>query len=215
MSSKKKRVADGSESESDQEEEFEPEEEKEDGGSAEEQLSDSAEEEKPKKRPAKKKAKASAKSSENRPSKKVKKAEETEFVFELSKMRKCTVGTFKGMVLVNIREYYTDKNSGEEKPGYKGLALQANQWASLMTRVSDIDAAAQSSEEVKFDLGGKKKCSVREFKGKTLVDLREYYEDKNTGEEKPGKKGISLSTEQWLALKDAADDIDEAVKMFS
>mmetsp|Transcript_3080 Transcript_3080/g.5663 ORF Transcript_3080/g.5663 Transcript_3080/m.5663 type:complete len:207 (-) Transcript_3080:330-950(-) len=163
----------------------------------------------------KKKAKASAKSSENRPSKKVKKAEETEFVFELSKMRKCTVGTFKGMVLVNIREYYIDKNSGEEKPGYKGLALQANQWASLMTRVSDIDAAAQSSEEVKFDLGGKKKCSVREFKGKTLVDLREYYEDKNTGEEKPGKKGISLSTEQWLALKDAADDIDEAVKMFS
>lgn len=33
------------------------------------------------------------------------------------------MGTFKGNVLVNIREFYTDKNSGEERPGNKGIAL--------------------------------------------------------------------------------------------
>lgn len=46
-------------------------------------------------------------------------------------------------------------------------------------------------------LGKMKFVDVREFKGMTLIDIREYYEDKNTGELKPGKKGISLQADQW------------------
>ena len=42
---------------------------------------------------------------------------------------------------------------------------------------------------------------VREFKGKTYIDIREYYVDKNTMDTKPGKKGISLSCEQYQKLK--------------
>jgi len=42
---------------------------------------------------------------------------------------------------------------------------------------------------------------VREFKGKTYVDIREYYVDKNTMETRPGKKGISLNCEQYQKLK--------------
>ncbi|CAD6573219.1 MAG: hypothetical protein CYPHOPRED_005099 [Cyphobasidiales sp. Tagirdzhanova-0007] len=52
------------------------------------------------------------------------------------------------------------------------------------------------------DLGNKKRVTVREFKGKILIDIREFYEDKNTEEIKPGKKGISLSFEQWETLKE-------------
>lgn len=37
-------------------------------------------------------------------------------------------------------------------------------------------------------LGKKKQVSVRKFNGVNLVDIREYYEDKATGELKPGKK---------------------------
>ena len=33
-----------------------------------------------------------------------------------------------------------------------------------------------------------------------LIDIREYYDDKKSGEEKPGKKGISLNPDQWNAL---------------
>ena len=33
------------------------------------------------------------------------------------------------------------------------------------------------------------------------ADIREFYEDKTTGEEKPGSKGIALNMDQWLRLK--------------
>jgi hypothetical protein len=58
----------------------------------------------------------------------------------------------------------------------------------------------RSDQQDIFDLGGKKKASVSVFKGKALVNIREYYLDKATGEEKPGSKGIALNVEQWEAL---------------
>lgn len=45
-----------------------------------------------------------------------------------------------------------------------------------------------------IDLGKKKHATVRAFKGIPLLDVREFY-DAN-GEEKPGKKGISLTLDQ-------------------
>merc|ERR1719367_2204895 len=50
-------------------------------------------------------------------------------------------------------------------------------------------------------VGGMKFVKVREFKGKTYIDIREYYVDKKTMETKPGKKGISLNCEQYQKLK--------------
>ncbi|CCA67585.1 hypothetical protein PIIN_01413 [Serendipita indica DSM 11827] len=53
---------------------------------------------------------------------------------------------------------------------------------------------------------GTRRVTIREFKGKTYVDIREFYVDKQTSESKPGKKGISLTVEEWhdlLRVKDA------------
>lgn len=60
-----------------------------------------------------------------------------------------------------------------------------------------------------FDLGNKRKVSVREFKGKVLIDIREFYmkDDKDM----PGKKGIALSAEQWRKLMESADEISAAI----
>ncbi|XP_035667172.1 activated RNA polymerase II transcriptional coactivator p15-like isoform X2 [Branchiostoma floridae] len=60
-----------------------------------------------------------------------------------------------------------------------------------------------------IQLSNKRYVSVREFKGKCLIDIREYYDA--GGELKPGKKGISLTTDQWRRLKEAVDDIDEKI----
>ncbi|KAJ7385407.1 Transcriptional coactivator [Desmophyllum pertusum] len=61
-----------------------------------------------------------------------------------------------------------------------------------------------------FELTSKRKVSVREFKGRVLVDIREFYE--SDGEMKPGRKGISLQLEQWEKLKNLVGDIDEAIE---
>lgn len=51
-----------------------------------------------------------------------------------------------------------------------------------------------------FTLSANRRISLRPWKGKMLIDIREYYTDA-VGEEKPGKKGISLSEEQFDTLK--------------
>ncbi|KAH0827819.1 hypothetical protein J3R83DRAFT_3444 [Lanmaoa asiatica] len=73
------------------------------------------------------------------------------------------------------------------------------------------------------DLGKKKRAAVRSYKGQSFsahaypihspwmtgqvyVDVREFYS--TDGDEKPGRKGISLAMEQWEALKRSVSTID-------
>ncbi|BGP24960.1 transcription coactivator [Rhodotorula toruloides] len=59
------------------------------------------------------------------------------------------------------------------------------------------------------DLAPLRRVTVRKFKGKTLIDIREFYNgDKGVA---PGKKGISLSVEQWDRLKKAVSTVDELI----
>lgn len=58
-------------------------------------------------------------------------------------------------------------------------------------------------------LDSKKRITVREFKGKVYIDIREFYEKNGTF--LPGKKGISLTPEQWRKLLSLGDDVNEAV----
>ena len=50
-----------------------------------------------------------------------------------------------------------------------------------------------------INLGMKKRIAVRKYKGHSLIDIREMYE--KDGEEKPGKKGISLNLTQFNTIK--------------
>ena len=53
-------------------------------------------------------------------------------------------------------------------------------------------------------LNGRKpeKISVNIFDGNLKVHIRHFYEVKETGEEKPGKHGITLSVDEWNTLKE-------------
>lgn len=81
-------------------------------------------------------------------------------------------------------------------------------------RKSKSASGSNEAEEKKFMLSKNRFATVREFRGRVMVDIREFYTD-SEGDLKPGKKGISLSTDQWAKLKDRIDDIDEAVKDMS
>ncbi|CAK5281745.1 unnamed protein product [Mycena citricolor] len=66
----------------------------------------------------------------------------------------------------------------------------------------DHDVLIQTSPDgSKFiELGKTKRVTVREFKGSTFIDIREFYVEKGSGDMKPGKKGISLTVDQASAL---------------
>merc|ERR1712110_995260 len=71
------------------------------------------------------------------------------------------------------------------------------------------DALNDGSGEPSWSLGNMKFAKVRQFKGKTYIDIREYYVDKSTMETKPGKKGISMNVEQYCKLKEILSEIDD------
>lgn len=72
---------------------------------------------------------------------------------------------------------------------------------------NDVKVFTSPDGERYVQLGQKKRVTVREFKGKILVDIREFY-GKDREDEKPGKKGISLNPDQWACLKKSISTID-------
>ncbi|GLD92649.1 hypothetical protein PINS_up001228 [Pythium insidiosum] len=155
---------------------------------------------------------------------------EDERVFQLSSKRRVTVRRWKSTPLIDIREYYDD--NGVTKPGKKGISLSKDQWQTLLRLAREIDEAVALVEDdsvdphslhhvkerivvpgeertIAFTLSSKRRITVRFFRTSVLVDLREYYEQGN--EMKPGKKGISLSKEQWRSLIRMESDIREAL----
>ncbi|KDQ21743.1 hypothetical protein BOTBODRAFT_26169 [Botryobasidium botryosum FD-172 SS1] len=94
-----------------------------------------------------------------------------------------------------------------KRSGTKATAEEASKVNKKENKTNDEDEeygteVRETKEGEKYVmLGPKRRVTVREFKGKPLVDIREFYVDKGTGEEKPGNKGIALSIEQWELLK--------------
>lgn len=73
------------------------------------------------------------------------------------------------------------------------------------------NSEALNETEVVVPLDSKKQVTVRKFNNINLVDIREFYEDKVSGEKKPGKKGISLTEDLWKKLVASAPEIQAAL----
>ncbi|KAL6839835.1 hypothetical protein ACP4OV_029645 [Aristida adscensionis] len=59
-------------------------------------------------------------------------------------------------------------------------------------------------------LSTKRRVTLSEFRGKTLVSIREFYF--KDGKEMPTSKGISLTVEQWEAFRNSVPAIEDAIK---
>ncbi|KAI3523943.1 hypothetical protein L2E82_04007 [Cichorium intybus] len=59
------------------------------------------------------------------------------------------------------------------------------------------------------DVSKNRRVSVRNWQGRVVVDIREFY--MKDGKQMPGKKGISLSMDQWKELRAHVDEIDKAL----
>ncbi|KIW69064.1 hypothetical protein, variant [Phialophora macrospora] len=78
--------------------------------------------------------------------------------------------------------------------------------------------AFRPSSKVQIDADGNKfweiaktrRVTISEFKGQTMVGIREYYE--KDGQWLPGKKGISLTLEQYSALIQVTPQIEDLLK---
>nr|BAN21015.1 RNA polymerase II transcriptional coactivator [Riptortus pedestris] len=98
----------------------------------------------------------------------------------------------------NSKRSDSTSDSGPDDPEPKPAAKKAK------------TSTAKDDDEPSWAIDTKRFVKVREFKGKVMVDIREYYDA--GGEMKPGKKGICLSVQQWRKLVDVIDEVDKAIK---
>ena len=73
------------------------------------------------------------------------------------------------------------------------------------------ESASEGDEKSGWELGRMRRVTINEFRGNKLIDIREYYTDKSSGEDKPGKKGISLKPEEWKKLLAIGEKVLNAV----
>ncbi|KAF2088562.1 PC4-domain-containing protein [Saccharata proteae CBS 121410] len=83
------------------------------------------------------------------------------------------------------------KSAGDAKTGKKEVQLGKRKYE---------DGAAY------WELSSQRRVTVSEFKGKSMVNIREYYE--KDGKSLPGRKGISLSLEQYSTLLSVLPDVE-------
>ncbi|XP_024516175.1 RNA polymerase II transcriptional coactivator KELP-like isoform X1 [Selaginella moellendorffii] len=113
---------------------------------------------------------------------------------------------FKGFVkqliqeFVSARQDKSKRGEEEEEKGDENAGSQESSKAML----------AEGEDEIICQLSGKRNVSVQNFRGKALVSIREYYE--KDGKTLPSSKGISLTIDQWEALKKELPAIRQAIE---
>ncbi|KAG8730849.1 hypothetical protein FRC11_005653 [Ceratobasidium sp. 423] len=106
------------------------------------------------------------------------------------------------------REVESDEeSSGEEAPVVSKKPTSGSGSVSVPVPDKQTDADGNTY----FEISGKRRVTVRPFNGLKLVDIREMYTDRASGELRPGKKGISLSEEQFMGLVNVHGAISQAL----
>ncbi|CAE6441039.1 unnamed protein product [Rhizoctonia solani] len=105
----------------------------------------------------------------------------------------------------------TRKVESDEESSADEAPVLSKKPASGSVSVPVPDKQTNAEGDTYFEISGKRRVTVRAFNGLKLVDIREMYTDKASGELRPGKKGISLSEEQFMGLVNVHGAISQAL----
>ncbi|XP_022333591.1 activated RNA polymerase II transcriptional coactivator p15-like isoform X2 [Crassostrea virginica] len=115
------------------------------------------------------------------------------------------------------KEFISSSESDSDSDQPKQKKLKVEKKVKKESKKEEKKETSSSSKgpggEHMFQLSKMRFATVSEFRGNVMVGIREFYDA--GGELRPGKKGISLTKEQWTRLKEQIDEIDDAVKEFS
>ncbi|KAK5456988.1 hypothetical protein LTS15_004768 [Exophiala xenobiotica] len=89
--------------------------------------------------------------------------------WEISRGRRVTISDYKGMTLVNIREYY--QRDSEWLPGKKGISLTVEQYSALIDAMPQIEGLLRKQGE---------KVSRPKYDGSALVEDDQPQDDEDT-----------------------------------
>ncbi|CAE6470516.1 unnamed protein product [Rhizoctonia solani] len=105
----------------------------------------------------------------------------------------------------------TRKVDSDEESSVEEAPVLRKKPASGTVSVPVPDKQTDAEGNTYFEISGKRRVTVRAFNGLKLVDIREMYTDRASGELRPGKKGISLSEEQFMGLVNVHGAISQAL----
>jgi hypothetical protein len=94
----------------------------------------------------------------------------------------------------------------QQKKRLKTTTADSSSSSAAATSITEGEKVADG---IRFSLSNKRFLTVKKWKGKSLIDVREFYEKDN--QVLPGKTGISLTVEQWDALKGLIGSVDAAL----
>ncbi|KAI1107146.1 PC4-domain-containing protein [Jackrogersella minutella] len=77
---------------------------------------------------------------------------------------------------------------------------------------STADSGKDNEGNSFWSLSGTRRATISDFKGKTFINIREYYTDSSSGDLRPGKKGIMLTPEQYNKLLEAIPSINAELR---
>ncbi|CAK7202979.1 hypothetical protein SEUCBS139899_005706 [Sporothrix eucalyptigena] len=110
-----------------------------------------------------------------------------------------------------------EKRSYSETDGGAGKLAKKTSGSDVATSKAKKNGSAgvppkgQDQEGNAFwELSKLRRIGIAHFRNTTLINIREYYEQ--GGQMRPGKKGISLSLDQYKALIRAIPDINAALR---
>lgn len=111
-----------------------------------------------------------------------------------------------------LSEEYVNSDSDNESNSQGNTDNSKKSASPSKIQSKTTTASVSNDNESTFEISDKRRVTVRKYRSSILIDIREHYEDKASGEDRPGKKGISLTKEQYEKLKELMPEIDAAVK---